>query len=117
MLLSGIWRITLLSLTYHAMSDQIALRKDTNTTDLFDHGLRQNVNLTLLERGYGVVDELFAERGQHRWEGFDEGDADFASKFWIPGFEVILQCQCKCTKTTVYDEITSRKSCSSPLGW
>jgi len=48
---------------------------------------------------------LFTERGQYRWEGFDEGDADFASKFWIPGFEVILRFQCKCEKTIMYGKV------------
>jgi hypothetical protein len=66
------------------------LQHDAIVFDLLDHGFCQNFDLGLSEGGFCVFNELFGKHGQDRGKGFDKRYADFAGKFRVPAFEVIL---------------------------
>ena len=58
----------------------LVLDDDAVGLDLLHHRLRQDVDLRLLERRLGVVDELLAEHGQHGRQRLDERDLDLVGK-------------------------------------
>ena len=60
------------------------LEDDALFLHLLDHGLCQDLDLALLERRLGVLDELLAEHGQHGRQGFYKGDANSAGEFRVP---------------------------------
>lgn len=59
--------------------------------DLLHHRLRQNINLGLLERRLGVVDELLGEHREHRGESLDERDLDVRRKFGVPRAQILFK--------------------------
>ena len=67
------------------------LQNDALLLDLLDHGLGKDVDLGLLERRLGVVDQLLAKHGQHGRQCLNERDADVLGELRVPRTQVLLQ--------------------------
>lgn len=74
---------------FHALVGH--LEDDAFLFDFLDHRLGQDINFSFLKGRLGVVDEGFAERGQHGWESLHKGDLHPTGEFRIPIFEIFLQ--------------------------
>jgi hypothetical protein len=67
------------------------LEDDTPLLDFLNHGFGQDVDFSLLESGFGVIDEGLAERGKNGWKSLHEGDLHPVGELWVPGLEILLQ--------------------------
>lgn len=69
------------------------LEDDALVLDLLDHGLRHDVDLGLLERRLGVVDQLFAEHREHGRQSLmiNQRDFDVIREFRVPRAQVVLE--------------------------